>query len=107
MKTFTRALLLLGLFSTLALPAWAQAARYQLRHALDFDLWCTEEERLPYERCDKRLPEDVKKFEAYRAVIEHYEIPYLKEKDPALRLDGDLLGLDDDDSSAPPPPKSP
>jgi len=94
MNRMTRTLLLLGLAAS---SAQAQEARYQVRHALDFDLWCTEDQRIPYERCEKRLPEDVKKFEAYRAVIEHYEIRDLKEKDKTLRLDEDLLGGNSDD----------
>jgi hypothetical protein len=105
MKATSRVLILLALAAAAAMPARAQEARYQLRHALDFDIWCAEEERLPYERCEKRLPDDMKKFEHYRDVIEHYEIPALKEKERTLRLDGDLLGLDEDDETPPPPQK--
>jgi hypothetical protein len=99
MTRVTRALLLLGLAAS---SAQAQDARYQVRHALDFDLWCTEEQRLPYQRCEKRLPEDLQRFEAYRAVIERYEIPYLKDRDKTLRLDEDLLGSDPADQHTSP-----
>jgi hypothetical protein len=47
---------------------------------MNFDLWCQEEQHLPPERCDKRLPADNDAFEAYRAKIENYEIPYLQRK---------------------------
>jgi hypothetical protein len=105
MKAIARVFMILGLSAAFVLPARAQEARYQLRHALSFDLWCAEEERLPYERCEKKLPEDVKRFEHYRDIIEHYEIPAIKERDRALRLDEDLLGLGEDDGKTPAPPK--
>ena len=47
---------------------------------MNFDLWCQEQAHLPPDRCDKRMPEDEKTFEAYRAKIEQYEIPYLQQK---------------------------
>jgi hypothetical protein len=47
---------------------------------MNFDLWCQEEQHLSPERCDKRLPADNDAFEAYRAKIERYEIPYLEKK---------------------------
>jgi len=73
--------------------AHAQAARYPV-HTMDFDLWCTEEQHLSWERCDKRLPEDVQKFDAYRAVVERYEIPYLQEKEQTLHFDQTILQND-------------
>jgi hypothetical protein len=47
---------------------------------MNFDLWCQEEQNLPPTRCDKRLPQDDAAFEAYRAKIEKYEVPYLEQK---------------------------
>ena len=47
---------------------------------MNFDLWCQETEQLPPDRCDKRLPRDEKDFEAYRAKVEKYEVPYLEQK---------------------------
>ena len=73
-----------------ATAAPAQTTRYHVK-TMDFDLWCTEQQHLPYERCEKRLPDDMKKFEAYRAVVERYEIPYLQEKEQKLRFDRDIL----------------
>jgi len=84
--------LVLGGFAAFA-AAHAQAGRYPV-HAMDFDLWCTEEQHLPWERCDKRLPDDVQKFEAYRAIVERYEIPYLQEKEQALHFDQTILEND-------------
>jgi hypothetical protein len=91
MKRITCALVLAGF--AVALPANAQSARYPVK-TMDFDLWCTEQQHLPYERCDKRLPDDVKKFEAYRAVVERYEIPYLQEKEQALHFDQSIMRND-------------
>ena len=70
--------------------AQAQTMHYNVK-AMDFDLWCTEQQHLPFERCGKRLPDDVKKFEAYRTVVERYEIPYLQGKEQKLRFDRDIL----------------
>ena len=91
MKRIAWALMLAGFAAVL--PANAQSGRYPVK-TMDFDLWCTEEQRLPYERCDQRLPEDIQKFEAYRAVVERYEIPYLQEKEQALHFDETILHND-------------
>ena len=61
---------------------------------MNFDLWCQEQANLPPERCDKRTPEDNAAFEAYRAKVEAYEIPYLQQKANAARLDRDILRND-------------
>lgn len=89
------AVALAGALSALLVPsAGAQTLRYPVKHALDFDLWCTEVQHIDWQRCDKRLPEDMQKFEAYRAVVERYEIPYLQEKDTTLRFNEDILHND-------------
>jgi hypothetical protein len=72
---------------------WAQGANYDVK-TMNFDMWCQEEQHLDPDRCDKRLPEDEKTFEAYRATIERYEIPYLKEKQNAISLDRNILNKD-------------
>lgn len=109
MRRVIRTLLWAGATAALLLPVTAQSGTYPVK-TLDFDLWCTEEEHLPYERCDQRLPEDVEKFEAYRAVVERYEIPYLQEKDNALHFDQSILRNDPvdkkPDSPTEPPPKT-
>lgn len=81
----------------LALPAHAQSTRYDVK-TMNFDLWCQEQQRLPPDRCDKRLPEDEKAFEAYRAKIEKYEIPFLQRKDKEQELDRNVLHSDPLDS---------
>lgn len=58
---------------------------------LNFDLWCQETEHLPPDRCDKRLPEDDAAFNAYRAKVEKYEVPFLKEKQDAATLNRAVL----------------
>jgi hypothetical protein len=81
---------ILGAVFLAATAAQAQTTHYNVK-TMDFDLWCTEQAHLPYERCDKHLPDDMQKFEAYRAVVERYEIPYLQEKEQKLRFDRDIL----------------
>ena len=87
----------MGLFLLAALavtPALAQRnGNYQVQE-MNFDLWCQEQAGLPAERCDKRAAQDEAAFEAYRAKVEAYEIPYLQKKNEAARLDRDILRND-------------
>lgn len=85
--------ILLAAAALLALPAQAQTNRYDVK-TMNFDLWCQEQARLDPDRCDKRLPEDEKQFEAYRAKIEKYEVPYLKRKENEQLLDQNILHND-------------
>jgi hypothetical protein len=71
----------------------AQATRYNVQE-MNFDMWCQEQQHLPPDRCDKRLPEDDAAFDAYRAKIERYEIPYLKEQQRQQQLNVDILHND-------------
>src|SRR5258708_4601462 len=91
-----RALLIVILAAAAAIPGPALAQRngnYQVQE-MNFDLWCQEQAGLPAERCDKRTPQDEATFEAYRAKVEAYEIPYLQQKNDAARLDRDILRND-------------
>jgi hypothetical protein len=88
-----RALLLAGAAMLLILPVRAQDNRYDVK-TMNFDLWCQETAKLDPDRCDKRLPDDEKNFEAYRAKVEKYEIPYLQRKEKAQLLDRNLLHAD-------------
>ena len=75
-------------------PAMAQRnSNYQVQE-MNFDLWCQEQARLPPDRCDKRTKQDEDTFEAYRAKVEAYEIPYLQKKNEAARLDRDIIRND-------------
>jgi hypothetical protein len=76
-----------------ALPASAQSTRYDVK-TLNFDLWCQETAKINPDRCDKRLPEDEKQFEIYRAKIEKYEVPYLHNKQKEQQFDQDVLHND-------------
>lgn len=78
-----------------AVPSTAQynGSPYRVQR-MDFDLWCTEQQHLSWDRCDKRLPEDMEKFEAYRATVERYEIPYLEQKRQTLHFDETILRND-------------
>jgi hypothetical protein len=71
----------------------AQATRYNVQE-MNFDMWCQEQQHLPPERCDKRLPADDAAFDAYRAKIERYEIPYLKEQQRQQQLNVGILHND-------------
>ena len=98
MKSFKFAVLA----ALVALPALtssghAQSTRYDVK-TMNFDLWCQEQAKLPPDRCDKRLPKDDEAFEAYRAKIEKYEIPYLERKDHDQQLDRTVLHPDPLDS---------
>ncbi len=92
MGSFRTKLLLAAL---LALPvgALAQGANYDVK-TMNFDMWCQEQQHLAPDRCDKRTPEDEKDFEAYRAKIEEYEIPYLQQKQNDIALDRGILNKD-------------
>ncbi len=90
MKTFV---LTSATFALAAFSAHAQTTRYDVK-TLNFDLWCQETEKLDPDRCDKRLPKDEKNFEAYRAKVEKYEIPYLKRKENDELLDRNVLHAD-------------
>jgi hypothetical protein len=77
-------------------PGFALAQRngnYPVKE-MNFDLWCQEQAGLPAERCDKRTPQDEATFEAYRAQVEAYEIPYLQQKNNAAQLDRDIMRND-------------
>jgi len=67
--------------------------RYDVQE-INFDMWCQEQQHLPAARCDKRLPEDDEAFNAYRAKIERYEIPYLQQQQKQLRLNSGILHND-------------
>jgi hypothetical protein len=76
----------------LAGPASAQGP-YNLE-TMNFDLWCQETRHLPPERCDKRLASDEADFEAYRAKVEKYEIPYYRGREKSQQLNRVILHND-------------
>lgn len=88
-----RSLAALGLALVFAVPASAQTLRYPVK-TVDFDIWCTEIQHIAWQRCDKRLKEDMDKFEVYRHAVEKYEIPYLRNKENVLHFDDKILGND-------------
>jgi len=96
-------------------PQGPRDIRYDVQN-MNFDMWCQEEQHLPPERCDKRLPGDDADFNAYRAKIERYEIPYLQQQQKQLQINSDILHNDPVDHpnrpsqpgqpvQPPPPPK--
>jgi len=101
-------LLILGACALAASLASPARAEYKLTE-IDFDMWCQEEQHLAPERCDQRLPEDEKAFEAYIDTIQKYEIPYLKERDKREQYNRTLLHNDpvDDPTEPSTPPLQP
>lgn len=94
MRVMGKRLAVLLLVLSTVTPALAQRnGNYPVKE-MNFDLWCQEQANLPPDRCDKRTPEDEATFEAYRAKVEAYEIPYLQQKANAARLDRDILRAD-------------
>jgi hypothetical protein len=92
--------------TALVLCARAEAQQSYPIQEMNFDMWCQEEKHLSPDRCDKRLPDDDAEFEAYRATIEKYEIPYLQkqEQDDNLNqviIHGDPLDRPPQPSTAP------
>jgi hypothetical protein len=74
-------------------PSSAQPFNYDVK-TINFDLWCQEQARLPAERCDKRLPEDEKRYEAFRNTIEKFEISHLKDRQKERSFDSTILHND-------------
>ena len=66
---------------------YASALRNYNVRSMSFSLWCQQTQSYLLERCEERRPEDVQTFEDFRALIERYEIQYLKkvERDLAAR----------------------
>jgi len=83
-----------AVFVLLVAPANAQQQTTYDVKTINFDLWCQEQENLPPDRCDKRLPEDEQKFEAFRAKIEKYEISHLQDKERERNFDKNVLHND-------------
>ncbi|MBN9587846.1 MAG: hypothetical protein BGN85_05050 [Alphaproteobacteria bacterium 64-11] len=97
MKSMAR-FILPGALGVLLVSAGAEAqpspgSNYNVQ-TMNFDLWCQEEAGLPPDRCDKRLPKDEEVFEAYRAKVEAYEIPYLQRRNEEARINRVLLHND-------------
>ena len=89
------AALMAGIF---VLPALAQTGKNYDVKTMNFDLWCQEQAHLPAARCDKRTPDDETTFEAYRAQIERYEVPYLQQRQRDLTVNRDIMHNDPVDS---------
>lgn len=96
MKKWLAAMLLLSASGA----AQAQVGKNYDVKTMNFDLWCQQQAGLDPARCDKRLPEDEKTFEAYRATIERYEIPYLENKRDDANLSRALLQHSDPENNA-------
>lgn len=109
MTTMKRALFLAGIALAMFAPR-AGAQSVQLTE-MNFDMWCQEQQHLPPERCDKRLPDDDAAFQAYVAKIQNYEVPYLQERQQKDQMNRIILHNDPVDHptspSKPPPNPAP
>jgi len=92
----------------MSVPADPQSrnVRYNVQE-MNFDMWCQEEQHLPADRCDKRLPADDAAFDAYREKIERYEIPYLQQQQKQIDISRDILHNDPVDNPNAPAKQSP
>ena len=72
----------------------AQSANPYPIHEMNFDMWCQEQQHLPPDRCDKRLPQDDAAFQAYSNKIENYEIPYLRHQQNDQTLNQTIIHND-------------
>ena len=95
-------IVIFGLAATAAFVVRAGAQQPYPLHEMNFDMWCQEERHLPAARCDKRTPDDDAAFQAYRAKIEKYEIPYQQERNYEQNLNRVILHNDPVDN-----PKTP
>ncbi len=68
----------------------------------NFDLWCQEQQGLPPERCDKRLPQDDAAFKTYVDSISRYEVDYLKARQREADINRDILHDDPLDNPSTP-----
>lgn len=62
--------------------------------AMNFDLWCQEEARLPVDRCDQRTLADEKAFEDFQQKLGPYEAQNLRRAQQEQWLDRDFLEND-------------
>lgn len=92
MTGMKRLLILTAALAPLAFAAPGQAA-FDVQ-TINFDLWCQETQHYPADRCDKRLPDDMAEFEAFRARVEKYEVPYLRDQENGAQLNRVILHND-------------
>jgi hypothetical protein len=84
---------LLTVVAVVLISGRADAQAVQLTE-MNFDMWCQQQANLPPDRCDKRLPDDNARFEAYQKKIEDYEVPYLQQREQNEHLNEVLLHND-------------
>jgi len=77
-----------------AVRADAQSAGPLPLAEINFDMWCQENQHLPADRCDKRLPQDDQAYQAYVANYEKYEVPYLENRQKSETLNRVILHSD-------------
>jgi hypothetical protein len=95
-------MLVFGGLAAVVLGARGEAQQAYPVQNMNFDMWCQEEKHLPPERCDQRLPDDDAEFQAYRAAVEKYEIPYLRNKEREENLNRLIIHGDPLDRPATP-----
>jgi hypothetical protein len=92
MRNVRNGLWLALLLSAVAARADAQSEGGPLPLAeINFDMWCQENQHLPPDRCDKRLPQDDQAYQEFVAKFEKYEIPYLERRQDDENLNRVIL----------------
>jgi hypothetical protein len=91
----------------IATGASAQGEHPYPLHEMNFDMWCQEQQHLPPERCDKRLPQDDAEFQAYANKIEGYETQQLNQQRQENRIDQAINRADPSANAAGTPPTQP
>lgn len=80
-------------FAACASAAERPVTHYDLKD-INFDMWCQEQQNLPPDRCDKRLPEDEEAFKAYVDKMHGYELRYLQKRQREQEINRDILHND-------------
>ena len=93
----------LAFWSVQALAQTPEQPYYDV-HDINFDMWCQEQQHLPPDRCDKRLPQDDAAYQAYVDKIQKYEIPYLQDRERQQQLNQGIIHYDPVDNNRPTDP---
>jgi hypothetical protein len=88
------AVFLLALLAGVVAPGGHASARDYGLVAMNFDLWCQEEEHLPAHRCDQRTAVDEKAFEDFQHIISPYEAQNLRAAEQEQWLERDFMEND-------------
>ena len=101
------AVFLFALLIGVAAPGEAASARDYGLVAMNFDLWCQEQARLPVHRCDQRTAADEQAFEDFQREIGPYEAQNLRGAQQEQQLERDFMDNDPIDNPEMKDPSAP